>query len=83
MTATTQGTATTDCTYLHSAFGPGCPYCVTAAGSAVAQAAPFRLPGGAGVPLPPVTRAVLLSPDLRVSRVKADSPRENPPGGAS
>ena len=27
MTATTQGTATTACTYLHSAFGPGCPYC--------------------------------------------------------
>ncbi len=31
-----------DCTHLHSPFGPGCPFCMTAAGSAVAQAAVVR-----------------------------------------
>ena len=49
MTAATQGTAAADCTYLHGAFGPGCPYCMTTMGSAVAQkTVPFWLPGGAG-----------------------------------
>ena len=31
-----------DCTYLHGPAGPGCPYCMTTAGSAVAQAAAVR-----------------------------------------
>ena len=39
MTATTQGTG---CGYLHNAYGPGCPYCMSAMGSAVAQAAAVR-----------------------------------------
>ena len=79
MTATTTDV---DCGYLHGPAGPGCPYCMTAAGSAVAQKmVPFWLPGGAGVGSSPVTTAVLLSPVA--SRVKADSPRGNPSGGAS
>ena len=40
--ATTQGAA---CSHLHNAFGPGCPWCMPAAGTA--QAVPFWLPGGA------------------------------------
>ena len=31
-----------DCGYLHGPAGPGCPYCMTAMGSAVAQAAAVR-----------------------------------------
>ena len=31
-----------DCTYLHSPSGPGCPFCMTTAGSAVALAAVAR-----------------------------------------
>ena len=44
MTATTQGTATADCTYLHSAFGPGCPYCPGVNATARALAVKVSLP---------------------------------------
>ena len=46
MTVTTQGTAIADCTYLHSAFGPGCPYCPGVNATARALAVKVRLPAG-------------------------------------